>query len=260
MSFSKLSYIYICKGCESFQMQPMTQNKNADCLVPANVHYDRRCTLCDSNLVIGGPIWSKPIYDLGFVDQLQTELDLQVEDNCNAYGTFRRMQGMLQMVKEELLDSPLYYQLDRLCCLANCRMPSIKLVRSAFINAGYSISYSHALKNTIKTNAPNEFIWKVVTELFNSSKATLKEDSPVTKILKKNFEYEVSFELSDKEVPLSKSKHLLRYQLNPEENWGPKAKSDTKVDKRQLNQGKRSMKSEEDIVSNKALKSHNATK
>lgn len=34
--------------------------------------------------------------------------------------------------------------------------------RSALLNAGYKVSFSHANKTSIKTNASNDIIWDVV--------------------------------------------------------------------------------------------------
>ena len=33
------------------------------------------------------------------------------------------------------------------------------VLRSAVLNAGYEVSLSHAAKNSLKTNAPVDFIW-----------------------------------------------------------------------------------------------------
>ena len=41
------------------------------------------------------------------------------------------------------------------------------LCRSALLNAGYRVSLSHANKLAIKTDAPNEFIWRIMRELVN---------------------------------------------------------------------------------------------
>lgn len=236
---SKLSYIYLCKGCESFQLQPLSQAKkeNNQHVVPSDVLFDKSCKLCGGSLQIGGPIWTNPLFDPPFLQQMQSELD-----SSQQFGTFRRMQGMLQLVSEELPDCPLYYQLDRLCCLANCRMPPVKMIRSAIINGGFRVSYSHAYKNTIKTDAPNEFIWCIIKKLAEMHQAKVNQNSPAYKIISKEFDFQIEFDLIEDEAPLSKSQNLLRYQINPEENWGPKARPLNKRDKREQNQGKRSSK------------------
>jgi len=40
---------------------------------------------------------------------------LQQLATVSEFGTVRRMQGVLAVVREELTDVPLYYTLDRLC-------------------------------------------------------------------------------------------------------------------------------------------------
>lgn len=228
--FSKLSYVFQCRGCESFYFQPLCETKKVNHLIPANILYDKNCKLCDMSLKIGGPIWTEPIHQTSFVDLMQNELAAN-----DYFGTFKRMKGMLQLIKEELTDCPLYYQLDRLCCLANCKMPTMKLFFSIIINAGYKVSLSHALKNSIKTNAPNEFIWSIIQYLFNTNES--KCDSCISTILQKNFDYKINTTLIDEE-PLSKSLNLLRYQVNPE-NWGPKCRPSNNVpNKQKRNQNK----------------------
>lgn len=198
---------------------------------------------------IGGPIWSDPIHDKDFVVLLKAELEASKEtvsekDITSSYGTWRRMEGILQLASEEIPNCPLYYQLDRLCSLANCRMPSIKVFRSAILNAGYQVSYSHALKNSLKTNAPNDLIWSIMKVFIKSEKAKLKETDSAFTIFNKDFlaDYEICLDVAESEEPASISMNLLRYQRNPEEDWGPKAKPNSEGGKRKRNQGKKSKK------------------
>ena len=50
-----------------------------------------------------------------------------------------------------------------LCFFYFCDTPPTTLYcyicRSAILNAGYNVSFSHACKNSVKTNAPNHVIW-----------------------------------------------------------------------------------------------------
>lgn len=45
-------------------------------------------------------------------------------------GTFKRIQGILNMVLEELVDVPLYYTLDRLSNTVKVENPSMLTIRS----------------------------------------------------------------------------------------------------------------------------------
>nr|XP_027196545.1 probable tRNA (guanine(26)-N(2))-dimethyltransferase [Dermatophagoides pteronyssinus] len=227
-SMKKMSYIYLCKGCESFHLQPLCEMKdgNEKNLIPATVECDKICSICGHTYRIGGPIWSSSIHDKDFVHQLQNELETLQNSGDNQFGTYRRIEGMLQLVSEELDDCPLYYHLDRLCSIVCCPMPSMKTFRSILINGGYQFSLSHAFKNTMKTNAPNEFIWAMIKHVAKKSESSHKSKripSHIQNILDKNFPYTINDTLVQEE-PLSKSKNLLRYQLNPEQYWGPKSR------------------------------------
>lgn len=46
--------------------------------------------------------------------------------------------------------------------IVRCQTPPMVKFRSALLNAGYNVTYSHANKVSIKTDAPNEVIWDVV--------------------------------------------------------------------------------------------------
>lgn len=57
---------------------------------------------------MGGPIWNAPIHDMEFVGRLHAVVKSQ------AFGTQKRMEGILAVISEELPDIPLYYTLDGL--------------------------------------------------------------------------------------------------------------------------------------------------
>merc|ERR1711962_1563850 len=119
--------------------------------------FDRKCRFCQHSHIIGGPYWIAPIHDMEFVARLRESLQ-----NCEHLGTRSRMEGMLALVNEELPDVPFYYIKDRLCALAKVKMSKQKMFRSAFLNAGYRVSLSHAHKGAIKTDAPPEFLWDMM--------------------------------------------------------------------------------------------------
>lgn len=43
-------------------------------------------------------------------------------------------------------------------------VPPLEKLRSALLNAGYSVSGSHCDPNAIKTTAPDQFLWKTLIE------------------------------------------------------------------------------------------------
>ncbi|CAG0908740.1 unnamed protein product, partial [Cyprideis torosa] len=160
-------------------------------------------------------------------------------------GTQRRIEGMLTLAAEELSSSPLYYVMNHLCGMVKTRRGKDMDFRSALLNSGYSVSCTHANKNGFKTNAPPEFMWDLVRAW---RRKTLAEDKrpqkkratsgterrlrarPGTEFLLakdtvSSEEAKISFVRHPDAVPASKkNRSLLRYQMNPARNWGPKTK------------------------------------
>ena len=216
----------------------------------------RNCEHCGHSYQMGGPIWSQPIHCQQFISQLQKELSDSID---NTFGTHKRIHGLLQVLSEELIDSPLYYCLDRLCRVVQCSMPSMKTFRSALLNGGFQVSYSHASKTSVKTNAPNDFVWDVMREIQKKSqKNNLNEKSPGFQILSKKAIHSICFDIHENAEPLSKEMNFLRYQVNPEPDWGPRSLPSKMDDKRIRNQGKRSRsKDSSDLTTHKKFESIN---
>ncbi len=130
---------------------------------------------------------------------------------------------------------------------------------------------SHAKKNAIKSDAPNEFIWEMMRawERLNPAKRD-KMDAIGKAILddSKSSNIKIDFtEHPDADPPSRKAK-LKRFQMNPLPNWGPKTKAKIVtdedgnrevIDKRAKNQGKysnsakRKQNQENDESSNKRV-------
>ena len=81
-----------------------------------------------------------------------------VKENIKELSTVKRIQGVLHVVSEEL-DNSLCYVLDvNLVSIVKFRLPTMALFRSAILNAEYKLSYSHANKDSVKTDAPNHIL------------------------------------------------------------------------------------------------------
>ena len=104
------------------------------------------------------PVWSDPIHDVDFVKAVVDDIN-KAKDK---YGTFTRMNGLLSVISEELPDCPLYYTTGSLCATMRCNQPSFTTLRSAFLNAGYRVSVSHANQDAVKTNAPPSVVWDIM--------------------------------------------------------------------------------------------------
>ncbi|XP_015604849.1 probable tRNA (guanine(26)-N(2))-dimethyltransferase isoform X2 [Cephus cinctus] len=242
---SKLGMIYQCVGCETMTIQPLGAIKpNGGYKLANGPVVDQLCKHCRHKHHIGGPIWLDPLHDQVFISKLLCTLDNM------ELGTLKRIQGVLNVVHEEL-DVPLYYTLDRLMSIVRCHTPTILAFRSALMNAGYKVSFSHANKVSIKTDAPNEVIWDIVRTWEKDHPAKrekLDENSPALAILTQECTKEISFDIHPLANPLSRQKHLTRFQENPTSFWGPGTRSTTMVQsdrsdsKKKRNQNKNSKK------------------
>ncbi|XP_066586248.1 tRNA (guanine(26)-N(2))-dimethyltransferase isoform X2 [Prorops nasuta] len=239
---SKSGMIFKCTGCESLNFQPLGQPKATNGFkLPIAPSVDQLCKHCQHRHQIGGPVWLGPLHDQEFLSQLLQTVEIK------KFNTSKRILGVLSMISEEL-DQPLYYTLDRLMSIVKCDTMPIMTFRSALLNAGYQVSYSHANKISIKTNAPNYVIWDIVRAWEKEHPAKrdkLPESSPAYRILNDKSATEISFKTNSAANPVSRLQHLTRFQSNPTENWGPAVRSKTRIDmhneesKKERNQNKK---------------------
>ncbi|XP_053978045.1 tRNA (guanine(26)-N(2))-dimethyltransferase [Hylaeus volcanicus] len=224
---AKVGMIYQCTGCESINNQPFCYKKSSGPYkVSQSPCVDQLCNICQHKQHAGGPIWLGTLHDQQFVSELL----------CNLHnmrlGTLKRIEGVLNVIHEEL-DVPLYYTLDRLMSTVRCHTPSMLMFRSALLNAGYSVSYSHANKISIKTDAPNEVIWDIVRTWEKDhpvKRDKLQNNSPAANILNTPISTKISFDIHPLANPASRQKHLTRFQHNPTINWGPGTRAKTIID------------------------------
>ncbi|XP_056591036.1 tRNA (guanine(26)-N(2))-dimethyltransferase [Triplophysa dalaica] len=248
-SASKQALVYNCVGCGSFHLQRMgkrmNQGKHMKYSAATGPPIGPNCEHCGQRFQLGGPLWAEPLHDHSFVQKV---LDA-VSGNPGRFGTSKRIEGILSMVTEELQDVPLYYVLDHLSSTVHCNTPPMLPFRSALLHAGYSVSFSHACKNAVKTDAPAGVLWDIIRcwEKSNPVKRErLSETSPAHHILSTEPTLQASFEIREDANPQSRKRHLTRFQENPQANWGPKARakagggiSSELEDKRKQLQGKR---------------------
>jgi len=227
----QLGHVYQCTGCEALhfqrlgKMSPHDNGKNMKYSLVTGSPVDRSCEHCSSPFHMGGPIWLNPIQDKQFINEL---LD-SIEEN--KYATERRITGMLTMALEELEDVPLYYEIPRLTNIVKKSQEKLTKYTSAILNAGYQFSLSHANRSGLKTTAPLSFLWDMLRtqakEEGREPTKNLHPDSPGYKIMSKEATAKVDFTLHPEANPESREKNLKRFQINPEANWGPKARART---------------------------------
>ncbi|XP_076759096.1 tRNA (guanine(26)-N(2))-dimethyltransferase [Xylocopa sonorina] len=224
---TKIGTIYQCTGCESINTRSLCyKNLSGVYKLTPLPYVNQYCDICHHKQHEGGPIWLGPLHDQRFVSCLLCNLGVM------KLGTSKRIEGVLNVIHEEL-DVPLYYTLDRLMSIIRCVTPPMLKFRSALLNAGYRVSYSHACKTSIKTNAPNNIIWDIVRtwEKANPIKRDkLSNDSPAIKILDAPITTNVSFTVHPLANPVSRQNKLTRFQQNPATNWGPGTRSRIRID------------------------------
>ncbi|XP_044759621.1 probable tRNA (guanine(26)-N(2))-dimethyltransferase isoform X2 [Coccinella septempunctata] len=252
-TMSKLSNVFHCTGCDSFTLQPLGILKKND--KPNNVKFGLpavpvvppKCEHCGGTQHMGGPIWSAPIHSSDFVGKL-------LENISNDLETFRRIEGVLNVINEELHDCPLYYTIERLSGTLHVETMPMLTMRSAILNAGFRVSYSHMCKTGIKTDAPGKVIWDIMRCWIKShpvNETRLTGETPVAKILSVQPEKEYNFQAHPLANPDSRKSGLLRFQANPQPFWGPGTRAqamvgEERMSKSKRNQGKRKRENSEE--------------
>jgi tRNA (guanine26-N2/guanine27-N2)-dimethyltransferase len=222
-SASRTGSIYHCQGCNSITVQPLGKCIIADgketYSVALGTAVGKVCEFCSHHFQVGGPIWIDPIHSSDFVDHLKKEISLHAEE----YGTSKRLAGMLQVISEEVPDVVLFRTIDDLSRNVRCASPSMEMIRSALLNAGYRVSYSHCHRTSVKTDAPNSFIWDMMRKWVEMHPVNPDRISAAGKrILSQSCSQEISFDIRGDAIPFSKKHEMTRFQVNPEPNWGPK--------------------------------------
>lgn len=166
---------------------------------------------------MGGPIWTGALHSQSFVqDVLQSATENLV--------TYKRIQGVLNVILEELDNCPLYYTLEKITSTLHCETPPMLTFRSAILNAGYQVSYTHMHKNSIKTNAPAKVIWDIMRCWIKNHPINKKrsiENTPAYNIAKIEPEKDYSFNMHPDANPMSRKLGFVRFQANPLPHWGP---------------------------------------
>ncbi|XP_070580611.1 tRNA (guanine(26)-N(2))-dimethyltransferase-like isoform X2 [Ptychodera flava] len=246
-SASKHAMVYSCVNCETFHLQRLgvcIQNDRSIKYRPSvGPPMGQTCEHCGGRFQIGGPMWAEPLHNAEFVSNLLKT----VQANPDRFKTSDRIIGLLTVVKEELVDCPLYYTQSRLCSVLHCSCPSLIQFRSAILHAGYQVSSSHASPEAFKTDAPSHVIWDIMrawVKLNPVKQERLTDGNPATKILSQEPSIEVSFSPLPAANPPSRKFKLVRFPENPQKYWGPKARAkksggEPLANKRARLQGKR---------------------
>lgn len=217
---------------------------------------DSTCKHCGSKTHLGGPMYAGPLHSAEFIQRILADLPNAPKD---VYGTTARIEGMLHTALEELslpapedtMDAckddelaalepyPFFFHPTSLAGAVHCSCPDEESFRGALRGLGYESARSHCKPGSIKTNAPWAVIWHIMREWVRQKapvkRENIKEGSAAYRLLRldqenaEGKEDEASQDEIDKlEVVFNQAlgkdnskKGIIRYQMNPKENWGP---------------------------------------
>ncbi|XP_022164502.1 probable tRNA (guanine(26)-N(2))-dimethyltransferase isoform X1 [Myzus persicae] len=229
---SKMSTVYKCRGCNMTTLLPLgsakSDSKNMKFTLLSGPPVDKKCEHCGFPHLVGGPIWTGPLYNTEFLGKLCNYI--KTEDAEKKFNTVRRMRGMLGMMQEELQDIPLYYTVPSLTNTVHCEAMPLRYFFSALVGAGYRVSSSHCAQNSVKTDAPQSVVWDVIRTWVQThpvSEKRLQDSVAARTILSKQPTTEIIFDKKYNTVPKS-LQGLVRYQQNPAPYWGPGTKGNSK--------------------------------
>eukprot|EP00850_Spirogloea_muscicola_P011482 SM000071S21106 [mRNA] locus=s71:391555:399694:+ [translate_table: standard] len=232
---SKLAYIYQCVGCESYHLQPVgrvLQKHNQVRYTPGvGPPIGQACEHCGKHFYMGGPMWSDPIHDASWQQQIMDGIKAAPGE----YPAYDKIHAIMTAVSEELLDVPLYISLHALSSTLKCTPPSAAIFRSAVANAGYRISSSHANPLGLKTDAPMSIIWDIMRCWVKSHPVKKQpEETAGSIILKKEPETMANFVRVNAALSKAQLSGVSRFLPNPEQYWGPKPRAGRAVTARHL--------------------------
>lgn len=103
--------------------------------------------------------------------------------------------------------------------------PFIKLaLRSALLHAGHTVSRSHAVAGSLKTDAPRSAVYSIFRSWIKKNPVKMdkiSQTSPSRVLLEKEPAFEANFGHHPGATTKSSAVKLVRYQQNPLPNWGP---------------------------------------
>ncbi|KAJ3578800.1 hypothetical protein NPX13_g1769 [Xylaria arbuscula] len=255
----KTMLMYSCDhGCGAWETQLLARNKKATNKSGVGTFYKHGCAIaptagmncqhCGSKTHLAGPMYAGPLHSVDFIKKILDDLPSASND---IYGTKPRIEGMLQTALEEALPLPdhlvpqskedefamiepypFYFHPTQLAGGMRCVCPDDDSLRGGLRSLGYEVTRSHCKSGSIKTNAPWSAVWHVMREWVRQKRPVkvenIKENSATYRLLRLGNTENDDVEMDKREVVFDqrlgrdKSKPgLVRYQMNPTENWGP---------------------------------------
>eukprot|EP00359_Climacostomum_virens_P005239 CAMPEP_0204903304 /NCGR_PEP_ID=MMETSP1397-20131031/4171_1 /ASSEMBLY_ACC=CAM_ASM_000891 /TAXON_ID=49980 /ORGANISM="Climacostomum Climacostomum virens, Strain Stock W-24" /LENGTH=449 /DNA_ID=CAMNT_0052071913 /DNA_START=3693 /DNA_END=5039 /DNA_ORIENTATION=- len=207
-----------CEECPAFYLQHMGKKNPKGKNTINKWTAPTVCEECGSGLMLGGPIYSGPIHNKEFVDELLQSLE---EHKLTQLATESRLKGVLTQVKEEL-EVPLVYSLPGICKFLKAPIPPQKAFKSAMRSLGFEVSQSHTSAKHYKTNAPTRVVLDVIKEWKvrqgSNPLKNIKEETAAWRILSRDAEHStIDFEQAMTETDAGLHK-VTRFPVLPA-NW-----------------------------------------
>lgn len=143
------------------------------------------CEECGGRFSIGGPLYLGSLYNKEFIAECLAVCEANVGDGTaeNKGGevkaeaekteqekllalpyvaSWKKIQGMLTAMDEEIEDIPLHYSLPELCGGLKLNTVPLKQFKGALRSLGYRASHFHREPTAVKTDAPNRVVYDLV--------------------------------------------------------------------------------------------------
>lgn len=117
------------------------------------------CHECGAKMDYAGPLWTGPIADQVFVEQIITE------NQAMAFRNNAKISKLLSQIKTEANMKATYYVIDKLSGKLNLPAPSNKAFIASLQKSGYPAVQTHFNPRGIKTEAPAMVMHKLLREL-----------------------------------------------------------------------------------------------
>ncbi|KAH9214239.1 S-adenosyl-L-methionine-dependent methyltransferase [Leptodontidium sp. 2 PMI_412] len=223
------------------------------------------CKHCGSRTHIAGPMYAGPIHDPEFIKRILDGLPEVSKDTYQTTSRIEGMLTLALeeciFIEEDpnsptstsktgkwdpaaLDPAPFHFIPSVLSKVIHCVTPIENSIRGALRGLGYLVTRSHTKPGSIKTNAPWDVIWEIMREWTRQKEPVkegkLREKTPgyaimgmgKPKDLEQNdgsataaTEEKIKVVFDEKLGAEKDKKKLVRYQLNPRENWGPMARA-----------------------------------
>lgn len=144
-SLENLGYIAHCPKCLNRQIF-----KGMSPRIPS------KCPECGEVWDVGGPLWCGKIQNSDFLSSM-----LEIVPNLNI-NTENKALKLLERCYEESDSTPTFYDLHAICRKLKTSVPPMDLIMDSIKEGGYKVSRTHFNPNGVKTDAPLNFIEKII--------------------------------------------------------------------------------------------------